>query len=79
MLLEDDLSELTKPFPQSLVTSITGMNSTSCLYVGDSLEDFIMAKKATILGKKPSLSEKILYVDIESMNFTSTRTFCWIC
>ena len=28
------------------------MNSKSCLYVGDSMEDFIMAKKATILGNK---------------------------
>jgi adenylyltransferase/sulfurtransferase len=36
-----------------------------------------------IMGKKPSLSEKILHVDIESMDFTSTRTFraeeCPIC
>jgi len=52
MFLEDEPRELAKPNPQSLVTSITGMNSTSCLYVGDSMEDFIMAKKATILGNK---------------------------
>ena len=36
-----------------------------------------------IMGKKPSLSEKILHVDIESMDFTSTRTFraeeCPVC
>ena len=50
MFLEDEPRELAKPNPQSLVTSITGMNSESCLYVGDSMEDFIMAKKATILG-----------------------------
>ena len=50
MFLEDEPRELAKPNPQSLVTSITGMNSKFCLYVGDSMEDFIMAKKATILG-----------------------------
>ena len=36
-----------------------------------------------IMGKTPSLSDKILHVDIESMDFTSTRTFradeCPIC
>ena len=52
MFLEDEPRELAKPNPQSLVNSITGMNSESCLYVGDSMEDFIMAKKATILGNK---------------------------
>ena len=34
------------------MNSITGMNGRSCLYVGDSMEDFLMAKKATILGHK---------------------------
>jgi HAD superfamily hydrolase (TIGR01549 family) len=52
MFLEDEPRELAKPNPQSLVNSITGMNSKSCLYVGDSMEDFIMAKKATILDNK---------------------------
>jgi adenylyltransferase/sulfurtransferase len=36
-----------------------------------------------ILGKKPSLSDKILHVDIENLDFTSTRTFraeeCPVC
>ena len=36
-----------------------------------------------IMGKKPSLSDKILHVDIENLDFTSTRTFraeeCPIC
>jgi adenylyltransferase/sulfurtransferase len=36
-----------------------------------------------IMGKKPSLSEKILHVDIENLDFTTTRTFraeeCPIC
>ena len=36
-----------------------------------------------ILGKKPSLSEKILHIDIENLDFTSARTFraeeCPVC
>ena len=52
VFLEDESRDLAKPNPQALVNSITGMNSTSCLYVGDSMEDFLMAKKATILGNK---------------------------
>ncbi len=52
MFLEDESRELAKPNPQSLVDSIIGMNSVSTLYVGDSMEDFIMAKKATDLGHK---------------------------
>ena len=36
-----------------------------------------------VMGKKPSLSEKILHVDIENLDFTSTRTFraeeCPVC
>ena len=36
-----------------------------------------------ILGKKPSLSEKILHIDIENLDFTNTRTFraeeCPVC
>ncbi|MGH1566626.1 MAG: ThiF family adenylyltransferase [Nitrosopumilus sp.] len=36
-----------------------------------------------ILGKKPSLSDKILHVDIENLDFTNTRTFraeeCPVC
>jgi len=50
VFLEDESRDLAKPNPQALLNSITGMNSKSCLYVGDSMEDFIMAKKATILG-----------------------------
>ena len=52
VFLEDESRDLAKPNPQALVNSINGMNSESCLYVGDSMEDFIMAKKATILGNK---------------------------
>ena len=50
IFLEDELRELAKPNPQPLLNSIKGMNSTSTLYVGDSMEDFIMAKKVTELG-----------------------------
>ena len=52
MFLEDESRELAKPNPQSLLNSIKGMNCTSTLYVGDSMEDFIMAKKNTDLGQK---------------------------
>ncbi|KAF6247912.1 phosphatase [Nitrosopumilus sp. b3] len=48
--LEDESRELAKPNPKSLLDSIGGMNSACTLYVGDSMEDFIMAKKATDLG-----------------------------
>jgi HAD superfamily hydrolase (TIGR01549 family) len=50
--LEDEPRELAKPNPESLIRSIKGMNCKHCLYVGDSMEDFIMAKKATDLGHK---------------------------
>jgi len=50
MFLEDESRELAKPNPKSLLNSIQGMNSICSLYVGDSMEDFIMAKKATDLG-----------------------------
>ena len=52
IFLEDESRELAKPNPQPLLDSIKGMNSISTLYVGDSMEDFIMAKKATVLGNK---------------------------
>jgi len=52
VFLEDESRELAKPNPQSLLGSIKGMNSISTLYVGDSMEDFIMANKVTDLGCK---------------------------
>jgi phosphoglycolate phosphatase-like HAD superfamily hydrolase len=52
IFLEDELRELAKPNPQPLLNSIKGINSISTLYVGDSMEDFIMAKKVTELGHK---------------------------
>ncbi|MEX2192956.1 MAG: HAD-IA family hydrolase [Nitrosarchaeum sp.] len=52
VFLEDEPRELAKPNPESLIRSINGMNCTHCIYVGDSMEDFIMAKKATEQGYK---------------------------
>jgi len=50
--LEDESRELAKPNPQPLLDAIKGMNSISSMFVGDSMEDFIMAKKTTDLGSK---------------------------
>jgi len=52
VFLEDESRELAKPNPQPLQNVIKGMNSISTLFVGDSMEDFIMAKKVTDLGSK---------------------------
>jgi phosphoglycolate phosphatase-like HAD superfamily hydrolase len=52
MFLEDESRELAKPNPQSLLNSIHGLHSTASLYVGDSMEDFIMAKKTTDSGNE---------------------------
>jgi HAD superfamily hydrolase (TIGR01548 family) len=52
VFLEDESRELAKPNPQSLLNAIKGMNCVSTLFVGDSMEDFIMANKATDLGSK---------------------------
>ena len=67
--LEDESRELAKPNPESLIRSITGMNCNHCIYVGDSMEDFLMAKKATeqgcktifcgIIGTSPNPQEKL--------------------
>ena len=50
--LEDEPREMAKPNPESLIRSIKGMNINHCIYVGDSMEDFIMAKGATAQGHK---------------------------
>ena len=52
VFLEDESRDLAKPNPKPLLDSIKGMNGSSTLYVGDSMEDFIMAKKVTDMGKK---------------------------
>jgi len=50
--LEDEPRNLAKPNPFSLIRSIKGMNCNHCIYVGDSMEDLIMAKKASEQGHK---------------------------
>jgi len=50
VFLEDEPREFAKPNPKRLLDSIRGLNSISTLYVGDSMEDFIMAKKIMDLG-----------------------------
>ena len=52
IFLEDESRDLAKPNPQPLLNSINGMNGKSTLYVGDSMEDFIMAKRVTEIGNK---------------------------
>ena len=52
VFLEDESRDLAKPNPQSLIRAMKGLNSKNCLYVGDSMEDMILAKKASELGKK---------------------------
>ena len=50
--LEDEPRELAKPNPAPLIRAVSGMHSGHCLYVGDSFEDLIMAKRATDSGKR---------------------------
>lgn len=52
VFLEDESRELAKPNPQPLFDCIKGMNGVLTLYVGDSMEDFIMAKKVTEMDCK---------------------------
>ncbi|MEO9309612.1 MAG: HAD-IA family hydrolase [Nitrososphaera sp.] len=48
--LEDEPRKLAKPNPQPLVMSFKRLRTRCCLYVGDSMEDLLMAKKANSLG-----------------------------
>jgi HAD superfamily hydrolase (TIGR01548 family) len=48
--LEDESREMAKPNPQSLISTIKGMDGKNSLYVGDSMEDYIMARKANESG-----------------------------
>jgi len=50
--LEDEPRELAKPNPQSLILSIKGLGSTCTMFVGDSTEDYLMAKKSDESGNK---------------------------
>ena len=50
--LEDHPRKMAKPNPKSLITSQNRLKSKLCIYVGDSMEDLMMAKKASKLGNK---------------------------
>ena len=70
-----DLNEDTMP-----TCSIEGVHPSILSIVGG-LE--VSEAVKVILGKKPSLSERILHIDLENLDFNSTRTFraeeCPIC
>lgn len=48
--LEDEPREMAKPNPKSLISSINGMHASCSMFVGDSMEDYIMARKANESG-----------------------------
>ena len=50
VFLEDRLLDLTKPNPESLIESISKINSKCCLYIGDSMEDLLMVQKCQERG-----------------------------
>ena len=50
--LEDEPREYAKPNTQPLVSSIKGLESSCCMFVGDSIEDILMARKADELGNR---------------------------
>jgi HAD superfamily hydrolase (TIGR01549 family) len=52
IFLEDEVRELAKPNPKSLIISINRMKVKHCLYVGDSMEDLMMANEANKMGRK---------------------------
>ncbi len=54
VFLEDEPRSLAKPNPESLIRCIKGLGAKHCLYVGDSMEDIIMANKAARLGYRTS-------------------------
>ena len=70
-----DLNEDTMP-----TCSIEGVHPSILSIVGG-IE--VAEAVKVVLGKKPSLSERILHIDLENLDFNSTRTFraeeCPIC
>ena len=48
--LEDEPREMAKPNPQPLISTIKGMKGNYSIFVGDSMEDYIMARKADEAG-----------------------------
>ncbi|HEX9845127.1 MAG TPA: HAD family hydrolase [Candidatus Nitrosotenuis sp.] len=52
VFLEDEPRGLAKPNPKSLIMSFEKLNTSHCLYVGDSMEDLMMANEANKMGRK---------------------------
>ena len=50
VFLEDRHLNLAKPNPESLIESISGINSKCSLYIGDSMEDLMMVEKCKEQG-----------------------------
>ena len=50
VFLEDRPLDLAKPNPDSLIESISGINSKCSLYIGDSMEDLLMVQKCQEKG-----------------------------
>ncbi|MBI1662066.1 MAG: HAD-IA family hydrolase [Nitrosopumilus sp.] len=48
--LEDESRNLAKPNPATLIRAMQSMESKNCLYVGDSMEDYMMAKDVKQAG-----------------------------
>lgn len=52
VFLEDEPRSMAKPNPDSLITTTQKIGANTTIYVGDSMEDLIMAKRATEKGHK---------------------------
>ncbi|MEW6044701.1 MAG: HAD family hydrolase [Thermoproteota archaeon] len=52
VFLEDEPRKMAKPNPKSLIKSFDALGTSCCLYVGDSMEDLLMAQKANRYGRK---------------------------
>lgn len=50
MFLEDEARSMAKPNPEPLLRAISTLSSDRTLYVGDSMEDLLMARRATKAG-----------------------------
>jgi HAD superfamily hydrolase (TIGR01548 family) len=52
VFLEDESRDLAKPNPKPFIMSVEKLKANHCLYVGDSMEDLMMANEANKMGKK---------------------------
>ena len=77
VFLEDESRDLAKPNPKSLIQTIQGLDSKNSLYVGDSMEDLILAKKASELGFQTTFCGIYGSGKLPEMkkNFSLNRTF----